>query len=891
MLIRLTAALLFCIMVFASGSAHSQQKPVQFRISTTTVHGGLRIATVPAEQLPRLGLALAGGGAKAAASIGVLKVLQQEGIPVFAIAGTSMGAGVGGFYAAGYRPEEIEQIFLANDWNDIFKDTPARAFLTQEQKEAGSRHLLEFTFQEGRFMPPSGLSAGQKLTNLLATSTLAASFEADLDFNRLRVPFRAIATDIETGERVVLSRGLLHEAIRASTAIPLVFQPVEMQGHLLVDGGLVNNLPVDVVRSMGVEVVIAVDASTKLETKEQLTSLIDIMSQSISLQVRRESERQAALADLVITPDTSDYSFADFPAMKEIIGRGEEAARAALPRIREIMKQKSSTSTSTEHFRITSLTVRGNVNVSEATIRFAMAAALPRRETTSQDILKALTEVFNLGPFSDLLLEVEREGSGYRAVLTVAENPVVQSIVISGNTVIPSRDIATPLGWQIGQPLNAVRLASELDKAVERYRRRGYLLARVERTGVSPEGTLEIVMYEGRVDSITVTGQAKTSRALIQRETRPRAGQPLNFDTAAYDIQHLYALDYFESVSVDMSKSPRGGIDLTLKIKEKPTNKIRLGLRYDLEDSFTGLTDLIMDNVTGRGIKLYVNTRYGNYTDITAGYRSPVILRTYFVHSLQVFYRERDYFIYEDKHKVNTLDITRRGADFAFGYQWFRFGDTYLRYRYVSDTTTETLGINPPEGIARIGSLAFLSTIDTRDSSTFAHQGALFKFSYETADPAYGGDAEFDKTAAYLQGCIPLGDRHTAILEGTVGLGRGNMPYVEKYGIGGADYLLGTPLLGYQRREFTGDDLLGFSAAYRWKVGEYQLTLVKAVYLNLAYQAANVWDKRDALSIRDLRSGGGVGLYADTIIGPVRLDVGRGGQDRFMVYFSAGFDF
>jgi NTE family protein len=365
----------------------------------------------------------------------------------------------------------------------------------------------------------------------------------------------------------------------------------------------------------------------------------------------------------------------------------------------------------------------------------------------------------------------------------------------------------------------------------------------------------------------------------------------LNFDTAAYDIQHLYALDYFESVSVDMAKSPQGGIDLTLKIKEKPTNKIRLGLRYDLEDSFTGLTDLVMDNVTGRGIKLYVNTRYGNYTDITAGYRSPVILRAYFVHSLQVFYRERDYFIYEDKHKVNTLDISRRGVDFAFGYQWFRFGDTYLRYRYVSDKTTEALGINPPEGIARIGSLAFLSTIDTRDSSTFAHQGALFKFSYETADPAYGGDAEFGKTAAYLQGCIPLGERHTAILEGTVGLGRGNIPYVEKYGIGGADYLLGTPLLGYQRREFTGDDLLGFSAAYRWKIGEYQLTLVKAVYLNLAYQAANVWDKRDDMSIRDLRSGVGVGLYADTIIGPVRLDVGRGEQDRLMVYFSAGFDF
>ena len=191
------------------------------------------------------------------------------------------------------------------------------------------------------FMPPCGLTAGQKLMNLLVSRTLAASFEANLDFNRLKVPFRAIATDIETGDAVVLDHGLLHDAIRASTAIPLVFQPVEIDGRLLVDGGLVNNLPVEVVRGMGVDVVIAVDSSAKLEKKERLVSLVEIMSQSISLQMRKESERQAGLADLVITPDTSEYSFTDFPSMRGIIQKGEEAARAALPRIRELMKPKA----------------------------------------------------------------------------------------------------------------------------------------------------------------------------------------------------------------------------------------------------------------------------------------------------------------------------------------------------------------------------------------------------------------------------------------------------------------------------------------------------------------------------------------------------------------------
>ncbi len=892
MVLRTIVLILFFLLLHVPSISGSEQPPVRFKLTYQTVHGGLKVATAPAaESMPRLGLALAGGGAKAAASIGVLKVLEQEGIPVAGVAGTSMGAGVGGLLAAGYRPEEIEQIFLANDWNDIFNDKPARAFLTQEQKEAGSRHLLEFTFQQGRFMPPSGLSAGQKLTNLLAARTLAASFEADLDFDRLSVPFRAVATDIETGEAVVLRRGLLHEAVRASMAIPLVFQPVDIQGRLLVDGGLVNNLPVDVVRALGSEVVIAVDSSARLEKKERLVSLVEIMSQSISLQVRRESERQAALADLVITPDTSDYSFTDFPAMKAIIRRGEEAARAALPRIRELMKPKKKVAGSVDRFRITSLTIRGNVDVSEATIRFAMAPVLHPREATAADIRRALADVYRLGHFSDLSLSLEKEGAGHRALLTVAENPVIRSISIEGNTIIPTNEILSAIEWQTGQPLNSTRLAAEMDKIVANCRNRGYLLTRIDRTEVKPDGSLVIVLYEGRVDSTSLTGHTKTSRYLIRRETITRAGKPINLNDAAYDIQHLYALDYFESIAVDMTKSAQGGIDLTLRIKEKPTNRIRLGLRYDLEDRFTGLTDIMVDNVGGRGVKLFLNTRYGNYTDLTLGYRSPVVLRMNFLHTVDAFYRDRNYFIYENKHKVQELDVTRKGVEFAFGYQWFRFGDTYLRYRFVSDTTTEILGANPPEENVRIGTWGFLSTVDTRDSSTFAHKGTLLKFSYEKAEPAFGGDVTYTKAGLQGQAFIPLGERHTAVFEGAGGTGSGNIPYEEQYGIGGADYLISVPLLGYQRREFTGNDLLALSAAYRFRISDYQLSMVKALYLHLAYQAANVWNTRDAMSVRDLRSGGGIGLHADTIIGPIRFDFARGEQNRWAVYFSAGFDF
>jgi len=885
--------LIIAALFLAPAQAVSPPKPLKIRLAYTTVHNGLKTVASPAKMnMPRLGLALAGGGAKAAASIGVLKVLVREGIPVAAIAGTSMGAGVGGLFAAGYSPEEIEEIFLGNDWNDIFNDTPRRVFQTQEQKEAVSRHLLEFTFYRGRFMPPSGLSAGQKLTNLLASKTLAASFEADLDFDRLKIPFRAIATDIENGDAVVIGRGLLHEAIRASAALPLVFQPVELQGRMLLDGGLVKNLPVDVVKSMGIDVVIAVDATSKLEKKERMTSLLEVIGQSISLQVRRESERQAALADLVITPDTSDYAFADFPAMRETIKKGEEAAQAALPRIRELMRPKVAVRTGEDRFRITSLVIRGNAAVSEATLRYAMTPVLSPREATVDELRAALAELFRLGAFADVTLDLEPEGEGTRAFLTIEENPVVKNIVVSGNTIIPTNDILSALSWQNNQVLNSTRMADGLDKLVATCRGRGYLLTRIERVGMNAKtGTLEIVFYEGRVDSITVIGQKRTKRSMLQRETTTRAGQPLNFDDAAYDTQHLYALDYFESVSADMTKSPQGGIDLVLKIKEKPTTKVRLGLRYDLEDRFTGLTDIIMDNVTGRGIKGFLTTRYGNYTDLALGYHSPVFLDTSFAHTVQAFYRNRTYALYEDKHTVNEINVTRTGADLAFGYQWFRFGDTYIRYRYATDIAEEAFGADPSRDIAHIGSIAFLTTIDTQDRHTFPHSGFVLNGSYEAARTGYGGTVDYTKTAVYAQGAIPLAERHTLILEGSAGVGSGDIPFQDKFGIGGADYLLGIPLAGYQRREFIGSNELGFSAAYRWMIKDYQLKAIKALYLNLAVQAANVWDKTSEMSTDKLRTGVDLGLHADTIIGPVRLDFGAGEQHRHMLSFSAGFDF
>lgn len=891
-----TLVFVCCFMTFClPNPALPEQTPsrtLRFTLTSDDTQGVFR-SVLPAagKGRPRIGIALAGGGAKAAASIGVLKVLYAEGIPVDAIAGTSMGAIVGGFAAAGYQPDEIEAIFLENDLNDLFSDTPSRAFLTQEQKEAGSRHLLQFSLLGASFLPTSGLTAGQKLTNLLRSKTLAPSFQAGLDFDRLSIPFRAVATDIETGATVVIGRGILSDAMRASSAIPVVFQPVELEGRLLVDGGMSNNLPVDVVRTMGVDLVIAVDPSSRLETRERLSSLVDIMSQSISIPVRREAERQARLADFVITPDTGAYPFADFENITGIIRAGEDAARAALPRIREALARLSARQREIRYI-ITDLTLTGVPAEVQPQVRKVFTASLRRAGATESELHELLASVYRMGIFKDLSLELVPQGTAYTAVITAAEHPVVGAIRISEDRLVPAGEIMNELESQLGRPLNVTEVSKALQRVVERYRAKGYLLVGLKHVGMEQDGsTLSIILSEGRVDGLRLAGQRSTQLSLIRRETRLEKGSPLNFATLEEDIQRLYALNFFDSLNVDIADSGTDGVILTLRIKEKPRGTLLLGLRYDLEDSFTGLADISVDNLTGRGIKLFLNTRFGNYTDLALGYRSPVLINTYFVHALQAFYYDRIYALYTDQRKTGELEVSRAGIDFAFGYQWFRFGDTYLRYRYASDRAVNIFGAYGLESSSHIGSLAFLSTIDTRDRSAFPRSGLLFKGYYETASPSYGGDIEYRKTSLFGQAVHTLGESHTVAIEVATGFGSGTMPYHEQFGIGGADSLLGFPLPGYYRREVVGANELGASITYRWMMAEYQLKAVKAVYLVLSGGAANVWDKRDDMSPRDLRKGAGVGLHADTLIGPVRLDLGAGEDNRYLVYFSAGFDF
>jgi NTE family protein len=282
----------------------------------------------------RIGLALSGGGALGAAHIGVLKVLEKEGIKIDYIAGTSFGAIVGGLYATGYSADEIETLLL-NHWQEVFSNQAVRARAPLMQNQI-LRQLVRLDMEGFKPSLPRGILWGQHLIELLSRLTLEPMLAADYDFDRLPIPFRAVATNLLTGEPYIFKSGRLSEAVNASMALPVFFSPVERDGLVLVDGGLADNLPADIVKAMGADFVIAVDATLPESTHAAVPNLLNVMQLSIGLRMKSTTKPNYQYATKpVIRPNLDGYSNTSYEHMSEIIELGIEEANSRIGEIRE----------------------------------------------------------------------------------------------------------------------------------------------------------------------------------------------------------------------------------------------------------------------------------------------------------------------------------------------------------------------------------------------------------------------------------------------------------------------------------------------------------------------------------------------------------------------------
>lgn len=550
----------------------------------------------------RIGLVLSGGTAKGLAHIGILKVLDEEKVPIEYVTGTSMGSIIGGMYSVGYTPDEIEEIAVSMDWMSLFNDKI-------ERKDKGAvRNSIEdknsTVIPIKNFMPklPSGVVGGKT-----ASQRLNELFYGALgveDFKKFPRKFAAVATDLESGEGVMIDKGSIATAVRESLSIPSVFAPIRDGKRLYIDGGVVRNLPVQDVKVLGADYTIGVnvgDGFTKRD--ESKMNLIDVISDATTIAGRQEVERQIRMLDLYMKPDLEKFESYDFSKVKDIIAAGEAVARANINEIRKLSnpelyekleeKRKEFRQTWKDEYNITGIVIDGNKKYTRAYFDKFFPKKLGT--LTRLDMEKIVNNIYQNGDFTTVYYEVKDND----LIINVQEKPS-DYLTLSGN--INNEDLATVnVGFQGSKLINNTNVRYSVSGTV------------ANEYGAKGRTTAEL----GKNSKAIIYGEFEYKRDIIENQ-KYRNGY-FSFENRKFKIGTGIGVEVYKNLLFSIG----GGYQISDVEKHennaenvrKPFPYFEAKLNYDTRDSL---------NFATKGIYLFsnytlANSKHANFNSLYAG--------------------------------------------------------------------------------------------------------------------------------------------------------------------------------------------------------------------------------------------------------------------------------
>lgn len=375
----------------------------------------------------KVGVVLSGGGAKGLAHIGVLKEIEKSGLRIDYIGGTSMGAIVGGLYASGYTAHQLDSLFNAIDFDALIQDDIPRNAKTFYEKSETEKYAVTLPFDDFVLSFPSGISKGQNIYNLF--SKLTAHVSEVHDFNKLPIPFFCMATNIETGEAVKLNKGYLPRAITASGALPSLFSPVTINDTIYVDGGVVNNYPVDEVKAMGADIVIGVDVQDSLRDRTRLKSVVEIVSQISNFRTINAMKEKAGRTDIYIKPNIEDFTVVSFNEGAQIIHEGEEEAQLFVEEFKKIAAKQSDKRRKqviipkSDSLFINSIHITGNKKYTRAYVLGKLKLRTPAN-TSYAAFNEGINNLSATGNFQNINYKIKKDHNGLTYIdLELVENP------------------------------------------------------------------------------------------------------------------------------------------------------------------------------------------------------------------------------------------------------------------------------------------------------------------------------------------------------------------------------------------------------------------------------------------------------------------------------------
>ncbi len=823
----------------------------------------------PANGGYQVGLALSGGGARGFAQIGILKAFEESGIIVSAIAGTSIGGIVGGLYAAGYSAEELEKITSEIDFFEFFTDRPSRTAMHLTQRPEKERYLISVRFDGLEPYIPRAITAGQKLSDFLSGLTLKANYFSEGNFKSLKIPFAAVTTDIVSGDKVVLTSGNLADAMRATMAFPLAFTGVDRDSMLLMDGGIVDPIPVSVTRNLGnnLDLIIGVNTASDLLSKDKISDPIDIANQVTSIMTMDKLKASIENADIIISPELRPYNNTDFEKTEEIIKIGYKAGLDAVARIREAFEFNRGT----DSIYISEIEFQ-NVPDNFDTAGFQLQTGNITIRQNINELAGQLYRQLDLLYISINTIELNEKIDGKKSVrieISMIPRPFLRKLkyAIRGNTVIEDSTIIKILKIN-GRDLTAEDIVSFNDSLRSIYNAKNYDLAHLRSLEFIPDhDSLIIVIDEAIVEKINITGNRKTKDWLIKSNFPLDEGKPFNSRLAARGIRNIYATDLFRRVVLNISKGQHGAI-IHINTEEKKYVQLRAGWHWHNDYRSEQFLEILNDNLLGTGQTLLLHGQYGEGRQkYYAWLKADRFLSTYLTYKIHGFYNilERD--IYDgDGNTDSWRREYRYGIEFVLGQQISRLGTVTGELRFEEIKDKYFPGSNTD--ITKLRKITLRSHVENINRIPFPTEGKRHIFYVQFAGDILGAEKQFTKFYSSVESYFPWGrlNFHPKIQIGYTDAKYG-VPISERFYVGGH-----YSFFGYETDELVGAKMLLFNIGFRFK-------LPLNFYLTTRYDFGEVYNNVDHIKLKNLRHGWGLSLALDTPIGPIDLGWGKA-RDR-----------
>jgi NTE family protein len=857
-----------------SVSYPQEKKTITLELITRNLPFGL-IEYSPKDK-PLIGLSLSGGGARALSQIGVLKALEEAGIETNVIVGTSMGSIVGGLYASGFTIDELDSIALNTNWGALLSlnQKKSRRELFIGQKITDDRALFALRLDGLKPVLPTSFSEGQKLTNFLYLLTNQAPVRPGRNFDDLWIKYRAVCTDLVKGDLVVIADGQLSRAMRASSSVTFFLEPVKWEDKLLVDGGLLSNIPVEITKENGADLIIAVNTTSPLHPKEKIELPWYIADQVVSIPMKKLNAVQLSLADFVITPVLDDKSSTDFVNIDSLIFLGYKSTMPAINNIKAAADSILISRLKRDEFFIKNIVFK---NEKEKELNFLLNKYASYDSVSSAEIKKEMAHLYETGKYQSIGMGVKEFPDSIILEFNYQLNPVIQTIDAIGIKLIDNQVVDSILSKLIYKPFNNRVIAKTISKILRHYRLKGYLLADFERLDFDKQtGALMLFFDEGLISNIKVEGNY-TRETLITRELKIKQGEYFVYDKAKESLDNLTSSGFFKDIAMYVVEEEGKNI-LIIHVDEKTSGILRFGFlvneAYNAQFSIDIRDENIFGSGTETGLFLYGGARNGAYIFELKNHR---ILDTYLTYNLSIYYKFSDINVYEtvpqtsiktfSRVKTGEYNQTFYGISLSLGTQIEKFGNLILTGKYQLDEAKNIEGNVVDPFKTKLVSFGLNTTVDNMDSYPYPLTGLYFTGFYETAQSFLGGDQSFTSVGMDFRYFLKLGNRSALVPRLKIGFSDNTTPLTEQFFLGGSE-----SFLGMRENEFRGRQIFLTSLMYRFKL-PFQVFF--DTYIKLRYDLGTTWQEPSQIRFKDLRHGIGSILSFDTPIGPAEFAVGR----------------